>query len=181
MKAREFDPVRLDVRAFAKAAGGLGGDWPLAGFERLRGVLAATGDGPPAGSVRWSARGEEVPVRGGAAQVWLHLTADAGLPLVCQRCLKPVTEPLALDRPFQFVADEAAAAELDAEAEHDVLVLARELNLHQLLEDELLLALPLVPRHASCPEPLAPSVGDEEAPGAEHPFAALAALRRGRG
>lgn len=181
MKAREFDPRRLDVRAFAKAAGELKDDWPLAGFGRLHEVLATTDDAAPAGSVHWSARGEEVPVRGGAAQVWLHLRAGAELPLVCQRCLKPVIEPLALDRAFQFVSDEDVAAELDAEAEHDVLVLTRELDLHQLLEDELLLDLPLVPRHVSCPEPLAATAGDDGEPPADHPFAALAALRRGQG
>lgn len=180
MKAREFDARRLDVRAFAKAAGELAGDWPLAGFARLHEVLAATDDGTPAGSVRWTARGEEVPVRGGVAQVWLHLRADAVLPLLCQRCLQPVAQALALERHFQFVADEAAAAELDAEVEHEVLVMARELDLHELLEDELLLDLPLVPRHEACPDPLAPAAA-AEAPTAASPFAALAALRRGQG
>ena len=181
MKAREFDPRRLDVRAFAKEAGELAGHWPLAGFERLRDLLAAADGTPPTGLVQWSARGDEVPVRGAAAQVWLHLVAGADLPLVCQRCLQPMVEPLAIERRFQFVADEAAAAALDAEAEHDVLVFARELDLHALLEDELLLELPLVPRQASCPEPLPALVRDEAELAAENPFAALAALRRGQG
>lgn len=176
MKAREFDARRLDVRALAKAAGELGGDWPLAGFERLRDVLAAP---VPEDAVSWRARGAEVPVRGGSAELWLHLHAEVALPLICQRCLEPVTCPLVLERSFVFVADEARAAELDAEVEHDVLVVSRELDLHELLEDELLLELPLVPRHDHCPQPLAP--GSDEQAGAEpaHPFAVLAGLRRG--
>lgn len=178
MKARDFDPRRLDVRAFAKGAGELRGDWPLAGFDRLIGLLAAADGGVPAGSVCWSVRGQEVPVRGGAAQVWLHLTAAAALPLVCQRCLMPVVEALDLDRRYQFVADEDAAAVLDGEVEHEVLVISRELDLHALLEDELLLDLPLVPRHEVCPVPLDVAGDEEPAPAGEHPFAALATLRR---
>jgi uncharacterized protein len=176
MKAREFDARRLDVRALAKAAGELGGDWPVAGFERLHDALA---EPVPGGAVSWRVRGAEVPVRGGAAELWLHLRADAVLPLVCQRCLDPVSYPLVLERSFLFVADEARAAELDAEVEHDVLVVSRELDLHELLEDELLLELPLVPRHDHCPQPLAPGGDEQTGADPEHPFAALAGLRRG--
>ncbi len=54
-----------------------------------------------------------------------------------------------------FVAGgEEAAAALDAESDDDVLALESSLDLHALVEDELLLALPLVPRHDECPEPL---------------------------
>jgi len=113
-------------------------------------------------------------------QVWLHLRADAALPLRCQRCLQPLLEPLHVVRDFQFVADEAAAESLDNEAEHEVLVLARELDLHELLEDELLLDLPLVPRHETCPQPLVVVDGEQAAEPAASPFAALAALRRGQ-
>lgn len=179
MKARDFDPRRLDMRAFAKAAAELSGMWPLAGFERLRESLAPGDDGLVQGVVRWMANGEAVPVRGGATQVWLHLRADVELPMSCQRCLQPLVERLDVVRDFQFVADEAAAAALDNEAEHDVLVLSRELDLHELLEDELLLDLPLVPRHEVCPQPLKAGDGVTEPEPMPNPFAALAALRRG--
>jgi uncharacterized protein len=73
-----------------------------------------------------------------------------------------------------------AAAELDADHEDDVLALNRSLDLRSLVEDELLLALPLVPRHDVCPEPL-PLVDDDEnaEPERANPFAVLAALKRG--
>mgnify|MGYP003353005379 CR=1 FL=1 len=75
--------------------------------------------------------------------------------------------------------DEQQAAELDAELEDDVLSLERSIDLRELVEDELLLALPLVPRHAECPEPL--PLPDDEAPAdvpeQPRPFAALAALK----
>ena len=58
-------------------------------------------------------------------EVWLHLQADAMLPLICQRCLEPVDVPLAVDRSFRFVADETTAAAEDDEAEEDVLAMSR--------------------------------------------------------
>ena len=178
MTTRDFDPLSLDVTAFAKAAGQLDGRRPLTQLERLGG--SAVSDALPAGGVdvAWSARGELRALRAGENQVWLHLTAATRLPLECQRCLQPLDTPLAIDRSFLFVHGEDAAAQLDADGEDDVLALTRSLDLRELVEDELLLALPLVPRHDVCPEPLhAPAAGEplDEKP---NPFAALAALKR---
>ena len=119
---------------------------------------------------RWSARGERRELRGGEGQTWLHLTADCRVALQCQRCLQPVGCELAVQRAFLFVAGEDAAAQLDADSEDDVLALTRALDLRELIEDELLLALPLVPRHEVCPAPL-PFIADEEPARAENPFA----------
>lgn len=180
MKARDFDPLRLDVAAFAEAGGRLEGDWPLSGLERLAESAAAEAPPGDVDRVHWSARGEARPVRGGPAQVWLHLAATAQVALQCQRCLQPVTVALAAERDFQFVHGEDAAAALDAESEDDVLALTRALDLKELVEDELLLNLPLVPRHADCAAPQTragdPETDDEPA---AHPFASLAVLKGG--
>lgn len=179
MKNYPVDPRRLDVAALAKAAAQLGGDWPLSSLERLVDSThpeVRLGEGDVA---QWSIRGESRPVRGGAPQTWLHLRATARLALVCQRCLGPVDATVDADRSFLFVADENAAAELDADHEADVLVLTRSLDLRELVEDELLLALPLVPRHEVCPKPLpVPVDGLGEGEERQTPFAALAGLRR---
>jgi uncharacterized protein len=179
MKPRTADPLRLDVEAFAKEAGELDGEWPLPSFERLADV--AHPDAKPAASdiVRWHLRGEHRPVKGAAPQAWLHATATTRMSLVCQRCLAPVETPLQAERSYLFVADEDTAARLDAEAEEDVLAMTRALDARELVEDELLLALPLVPRHDTCPEPLPMAHGEEAADEPPpHPFAALAALKR---
>lgn len=176
MKDR-FDPLALELTAFCRAAATLQGAWPLAATTRLAGSLAGVAhDAPP---VVWSATGERRAVAGGDDETWLQLRADATVTLRCQRCLQTLDEPLRVERRLRFVRGEDEAARLDELSDDDVLALPVRLDLRELVEDELILALPLVPRHASCAAPLPlrddDEVAEEPAP---HPFAALAALRR---
>lgn len=181
MKAADFNPHKLDVAAFAKAGASLSGQWPLADLPRL---MESVPDEARADLVRplsWSVTGLQRPVVGSEPEVWLHLRAQAEVPLTCQRCLQPVVQHLAIERQARFVADEATAAELDAVLEDDVLVLSRSFDLRWWLEDELILELPLMPLHQSC-QPAVPLGQAAEPPAAEddrpHPFAALAALKK---
>ena len=178
MTEHEFNPFQLDVVAFAKAAGHVEGHWPLVRLDRLAESAVAEGSPTETVGVAWSARGESRPARGGGPQPWLHVKAQARIALECQRCLRPVEVILETDRSFLFVPGEDTAAKIDADSEHDVLALTTALNLRELVEDELLLAMPLVPRHDVCPVPLQAPENDEEAMQAPNPFAALAALKR---
>lgn len=181
----EFRPDRLDIDAFARAAEALSGSTPITALQRLASSAhGAQDDGVtgPLGTVEWSARGEVRERLGAAPQVWLHVTASTALPMTCQRCLQPVVEPLEVDRWFRFVASEEEALEQDTDAEEDLLVKQRQFRLLELIEDELLLALPVIARHDVCPEPL-PAPDDLEEPEEEetparHPFAALEALKK---
>lgn len=165
----------------AAAATSLSGHWPLAGFARLGEDTPA--GAPAGGEVSWSVRGRQRAVPGGGAEIWLDLVARAPVCRECQRCLQPVTIDVEVARPLRFVAGEALAAALDAESEDDVLELSTSLDLHALVEEELLLALPLVPMHEHCLPPLQDAAAGASAPdAAAHPFAALARLKRdGRG
>ncbi|MFT4269330.1 MAG: DUF177 domain-containing protein [Xenophilus sp.] len=178
MKAKDFDAGRLDVPAFTQAGATLSAEEPLSAFGRL----AAESAVPDASAtVRWQARGETRALPGGAPVPWLHLRASATVPLVCQRCLNPVDTPLQADRWFRFADDEETAALEDEEAEEDVLAGSREFDLHALVEDELLMELPITPRHEACPVPVTLSAADADfdAEGDRpNPFAALEALRR---
>ena len=84
---------------------------------------------------------------------------------------------LSVERSFRFVADEDMAAAQDEQSEEDVLALSRSFDLVELVEDELLMELPLAPRHESCPVPVKLTVVDEEFDAAaaqhENPFAIL--------
>ena len=175
---KEFtDPHAVDLLACCRNGATLQGEWPQAGMARLAASLH--GAAPGAATVRWTATGSLRPVAGGEAEVWLHLCAATVVSLTCQRCLQPQDEALQIDRRFRFVRGEDEAARLDEMSEDDVLELPPRLDLHDLVEDELLLAMPLVPRHPRCPTPL-PLPDDLDAPEepAPNPFAALAALRR---
>lgn len=178
-----YVPERLDVRALARAGDRLQGQTSVDRCERLLAELASQQDAVP--SIQWAAQGEWRERLGGAGQCWLHLTAQVHLPLVCQRCMGPVMMLLQVERSFRFVADESTAEREDEEAEEDVLVQSPQFDLIGLIEDELLMALPLVPRHEpDCPAPVqlsAQDAGFEQAQseGRPHPFAALAQLKRG--
>jgi uncharacterized protein len=179
--AKDFDPHRLDVRRFAEEGGRLEAGDSVRSFPRL---LAETQGEDLTAAVSWRARGELLNPHHVQPQVWVHLDAEATLPLVCQRCLQPVDVPLAVHRSFRFVADEATAAAEDDAAEEDLLALSRSFDLVELVEDELLMEVPVAPMHEVCPEPVKMSAADpgfEAAePEKEHPFAVLGRLRAGK-
>jgi uncharacterized protein len=167
----------LDVLAFCRAGDSLSGAWPLPHMQRLASSLQT----PPAADAvaTWRAQGSLRPVAGGPPEVWLHLHGQATVALQCQRCLCTMSEALTVERQFRFVRHEDEAARLDEELEDDVLVLPARLDLIELLEDELILGLPIVPRHDGvCPDPLPVRVDAEvDTAPAPHAFAALAALK----
>jgi uncharacterized protein len=179
-------PHAIDLRALAHRGETESGAAPLSAFGRLlEGAPVPDADLAP---VNWTARAEwREPVAalagtpGTQPQLWLHLQLGAEVPQTCQRCLGAYAQAVEVDRWFRFVADETTAEAQDDESEEDLLVLEPRFDLVALIEDELLLALPLVPMHEVCPQPLRMSAGElPEEEGVPHPFAALARLK-GRG
>ena len=177
---KEFSVNRLDIKAFAQHEAQLQGEQPMGQFQRL---LAedlrhhAAAEQP----VSWDLEGEWREETGRPGEAWLHLQADAVVQMQCQRCLQPADMAVQADRSFRFVKDEATAAVLDDESEEDVLVLEALFNAHSLIEDELLMALPMVPMHDECPVQVklesATQDFDPVAGEKANPFAALASLR----
>jgi len=118
---------------------------------------------------------------------------EAGTPVVdvevrgcygftCQRCLQPMQDRRLDCSQVLIAADEGARLALEPRGEVVVCARGGALELAALVEDEVLLALPLAPCHAfaACAgEPGHPAAA--QGPGDEHnPFAVLAALKRGR-
>lgn len=135
-------------------------------------------------TVNWEAKGEIRPssrANGTEPDVWLHVQAHALLPLTCQRCMAAMTAPLSVDQWYRFVATEDIAMAEDDQSEEDLLVLEPQFDLLAVIEDELLMALPLVPMHAVCPTAPLMSAGDldiaDDAPDKPNPFAVLAQLK----
>ena len=109
--------------------------------------------------------------------------AGAELSMTCQRCLGAVSVPLSDEFHVVLVDDEDQAKVLPEQ--QDVVVAdATRLDLSWLLEEQLLLAMPLVPLHASAAEcrvaqPHVESPGVEATDGdTQRPFADLKDLLR---
>jgi uncharacterized protein len=175
----DYNARHLNIEAFAKAGGSISSNENLAAFERLSEEAQGNGD---QNAVHFSAQGVTRPNGTTSQQIWLTLSAEVALPQTCQRCLGPVDVPVAFEREFRFVASEEVAAAEDEESEEDVLVLSRDFNLLELVEDELLMALPVVPKHEVCPGTVKLQVADpdfvEDEAEKPNPFAVLEQLKK---
>lgn len=161
----------LELQLWAQAEGLAAQSTPLAQLTRVAQACLPT----PAGQevvCEWRLQ-SQLRYPDTLKQLWLHLQARLSVAQTCQRCLSPMPLLLEVDRHFRFVADEAAALAEDDGCEEDLLSPSPELTLQSLLEDELLLAMPLIPRHDLCDSPIERGQ-DLDLP---HPFAALAGLK----
>jgi len=117
----------------------------------------------------------------------LHVRLAARLVLECQRTLQPFEWPVEIDSRLGLLASEEDAAALPERCE-PLLLEQGTLQPRKVIEDELLLALPLVPVKPGS-ELLqgdwnAPAQAPQDAEGGEavtHPFADLRNLLEGRG
>ena len=115
----------------------------------------------------------------------LVLGVKARVSLVCQRCLAPFEEALEVQRRFYWVANEDTALALDEALEDDLLVSSSAFDGQALVEDELILAMPLVPMHDTCPVALSPQQGspaqDDLLSSRPNPFSVLSGLKVKKG
>ena len=127
--------------------------------------------------VKWAVRGfREI---GGAS--FLRVRAECVLVLECQRCLEGFDWSIDVDRTLEVVDSEEAAeaglAEADPEAVERI-VGSRRFDLAGLIEDEIILAMPYVPKHDICPRPPASAAGSETDTSSPSPFAALGKMKK---
>jgi uncharacterized protein len=157
----------IDGFEFASAGATQQGVWPLSDFPRLRDMLAAD-----AGEVRYEVSG----VRDERGRPSLRLKVSGKLELRCQRCLEPMAFEVQTDETLVLAATlaEIHAEPADAHAP-DRVVAGKEMALRELVEDELILALPYAPRHEDC----VPAAAGESA-GKSSPFAELRSLIRSK-
>ena len=133
-KATEFARLEKEVRASAVPAA----------FERLASFL-----GGDQGELEYRLSGyvrkDEKPA--------ISLSVRGTVTLVCQRCLGPLTVTVDAHRELVFVASGRLTSFDDEEDDADYLPLDEMVDAHSLVEEEVLLALPMSPRHAEdeCP------------------------------
>lgn len=105
----------------------------------------------------------------GAAFLLVRVVGD--LELVCQRCLGKLVIALALDNRLELAKDWAEM--LNAEDDVERVLAENDMRVAALVEDEVILALPMVPRHDRCDEEQ-----DTKRAARSSPFDVLAALKR---
>ena len=162
-------PERLDLLASTEAGRVLHGRMPLARLERVLPLLES-GEGDLA--VELELGKDPAGIR------YVAGTIRGEVLLKCQRCLEPVTEILDLKFRLGIVQDEAGAAALPPRYEA-LLATDEPASVADIITDEVLLALPLVPVHADdshCRGFLQDyQVQEDET--RENPFAVLAELK----
>lgn len=126
-----------DLEALGARQSVLSGELPLARFVRLVDLLR--GD---RGSVRAT-----LSFRQHSGWLGLTLRYETTVELTCQRCLEAIELPLGETVEIALVESEAVESHVP-EGFEPVVVEGGRLNPAQLIEDELILGLPLVPKHA---------------------------------
>ena len=154
----------IDGFEFATAGATQEGTLPLSSFPRLQDVLVSH-----AGEAAYQLRG----VRDARGRPSLRLAVHATLQLRCQRCLGPLSQEVDTD---ELLVLAASQAEIDADPitvdMPSRVVAGKEMAVRDLVEDELILALPYAPRHEDCEaRPVGRNEGHERPAGS--PFAGL--------
>lgn len=139
---RDFvvESMIIDGFAFARTAGQLGANYPAVDLARVVGQLVLeSGD---AVDVRMSGR------RTPEGDSFLDVQITGLLHLVCQRCLQAMEWPVDIERPLLLVKSETQIPDgnLDDD-EIDVIVGGADMSVLHLVEDELILNLPMIPMH----------------------------------
>jgi len=127
----------LDIDRLADGEADIDFAVPLAELPRLRSQLT---------SVEGMVRGR-VHITRESGFVVADLTLSGAATLACQRCLQPMTEPVQSAVRVALITAEADASRVPEHLE-PVLAPGGRIAAGELVEEELLLALPIVPLHA---------------------------------
>jgi uncharacterized protein len=104
----------------------------------------------------------------------VDLAVDASVPLTCQRCLQPMEWSVA-SRARVAIVNDATAADRVAPEFETVIAPGGRISVGELVEEELLLALPIIALHPEG-EACGAQAVDESDGKTQKPFAELAAL-----
>ncbi len=152
-------PLIVELRRFCEESRTLDAAFSPTQLPRLLDSVADT-----AGGVSMQVRGW-VDAR---ERPCLDIRISGQLRVLCQRCMRPMTVDVEVGQTLAF-GEESLEESADPEAV-EVLPEMAHVDLAELAEEELLLSLPMLPRHQDCELP-----GPSGA-GAQKPFAALKGL-----
>ncbi|MEN8177634.1 MAG: YceD family protein [Pseudomonadota bacterium] len=163
-------PDHLDPWRYVNLAKRTNGSYSLGDLPRLRGCLAEQ---------QGEARFDLEFSRDKQHRACLHGTVEAQLVLECQRCLGTILFPVKSKVSLAFVESLEEAENLPDDLDPE-LVENGQVELRNLIEDELLLALPQVPTHpvGECASGMGEKPNEKPVAVRESPFAVLAQLKR---
>ena len=162
-------PESVDAWRALAARRSFEGRAPLAAFNRLQGLLSDT-----VGEVRYSVQFDTDPLQ----IPYVELRVDAELPLECQRSLQRFELPVRLVQRLGLIRDEADESGLPGEYEALLVADDGQLQLLDLIEDELVLAVPAVPVNPDSEAVEREFPAQEEELAKASPFAALSSLKK---
>ncbi|MFT4249315.1 MAG: YceD family protein [Pseudomonas sp.] len=163
-------PELLDAWRMVAARRRFDGRIPLAQMQRLRGSLVDA-EGECVYALEFG-RDDLLGV------AYVELSVDTELPLQCQRSLQRFLLPVKAVQRLGLIRDEAEEAALPPDYEPLLVPDDGMLRTADLVEDELVLAVPVVPVAPGSEAVEAEWVPTEEDLGKASPFAALAALKK---
>ena len=143
---------------------------PLAALERLQGLLSDT-----EGDAGFVLQFDTDPL---LKLAYVELQVDAVLPLECQRSLRRFLFPVKFVQKLGLIRDEADESALPEEYEALLVPEDGMMRLLDLVEDELVLAVPVVPLAPGSEAVERDFSATKEELGKANPFAALAALKK---
>lgn len=162
----------VDALGLARAGESRSGECDLSELARFCQDLPVQ-----AGKVQWQVQGEY----NAAGQAFLSVQAQTVALLECQRCLSLFELPLLVSNRLELVRNNTALEGDDAPDAVERIVGSSRFDLLALIEDELILVLPYVPRHDVCPSQ-AGQASQEEEPTEDakrpSPFAVLGKLKK---
>lgn len=166
MAAPLQSPV-IDTAEFARKGLEIHDTIALSRFSRLQEMLAS-----PEGKLDYQLKGW-VSSEG---RPHLQLMLQGVIPLACQRCLEALDFELETSTDFILVPDESMIPSQEDETDtEDYLVADPQMKVIELLEDELMLALPFAPKHDD--EQCAVKADVQASNDKQSPFAILRGLK----
>lgn len=155
----------IDSLDFARRGGELSGDVPVAELPRMTDLLADS-----EGKISYVLRG----LAGKDGNPQLELIVDGSCNLRCQRCLNALTYPIKLVSRLRLVSEGEVDNSDIEDDEVDSIPAEKRLDVLALLEEELLLSLPIAPKHGlgEC------QIAVEGLNRSNNPFAVLAGLKK---
>ena len=163
-------PEMLDVWRMVAAKRSFEGRAPLSGFTRLQGLLFDT-----EGEVSYALQFDSDAL---LKVSFVELRVDVALPLECQRSLQRFVLPVHLEQRLGLIRDEADEAALPEAYEALLVPHDGMLRLLDLVEDELVLAVPAVPLNPESDAVERDWPIPEEELAQANPFAGLASLKK---